>query len=650
MKVKGITIWEQYAEFIAIGIVAVVFVVYVVFQVSDDTNSVKIGSNTMSPGDVDEELKKKADSLNRRISSDAASPVEFEMPQPQSQRFLDAMSASVSPSYREVHPRPMIVVDAGSSVDMSGQSYIEPKVQATDLPVTMQFFDGLDDSAVSGVPELEDRFADRPYDTTWVTAAAVFDAAKVLEQYRSKGANGELPLREKWYNGRLDIVDVVVEREEMVDGRWANLRVVDAIPGQSSFREQIAGEVDSGTRDEIISKLAVPGTQSEIIRPSFLMTRNSDWVHPAMYSSKGDGANEVLVLKRRYSALMQQIDDTTEQIKQLGGGQSGGSGGPGGKPGGGGLGGSGGGLGGLGGSGGGGGGLGGSGGGLGGSGGGLGGLGGSGGGGGGGAATSSKREREMRLKRLERDLARFERQLDKASDRLQQLGVAVGDDGELDLGIESSQDEVWTWVHDMDIVAGHQYRYRFTIKVYNPFFAKKLSLIGEQHHLADDFAMESVTSEWSEPVRVDPFVRYFITRAVPSGYGAASGNLGLGSAEAEVFRFHDGRWHSRTFPVQPGDRIGGARIVEIESSEEPASDGMGEGGDDGTMLAGDVEIDFGTGLYVLEIIPNATLDPSKVRFGREAVVVLAPLDSSMGMGHVIRDPRGDGDEVKPTEG
>ena len=80
MKVKGITIWEQYAEFIAIGIVAVVFVVYVVFQVSDDTNSVKIGSNTMSPGDVDEELKKKADSLNRRISSDAASPVEFEMP------------------------------------------------------------------------------------------------------------------------------------------------------------------------------------------------------------------------------------------------------------------------------------------------------------------------------------------------------------------------------------------------------------------------------------------------------------------------------------------------------------------------------------------------------------------------------------------
>ncbi len=256
----------------------------------------------------------------------------------------------------------------------------------------------------------------------------------------------------------------------------------------------------------------------------------------------------------------------------------------------------------------------------------------------------------MRLKRLERDLARFERQLDKASDRLQQLGVAVGDDGELDLGIESSQDEVWTWVHDMDIVAGHQYRYRFTIKVYNPFFAKKLSLIGEQHHLADDFAMESVTSEWSEPVRVDPFVRYFITRAVPSGYGAASGNLGLGSAEAEVFRFHDGRWHSRTFPVQPGDRIGGARIVEIESSEEPASDGMGEGGDDGTMLAGDVEIDFGTGLYVLEIIPNATLDPSKVRFGREAVVVLAPLDSSMGMGHVIRDPRGDGDEVKPTEG
>ena len=663
MKVKGITIWEQYAEFIAIGVVAVVFIVYVVFQLSDGTNAIKIGSSTMTPGTVDAELQDKADALGRRISSDAAAPVDLEMPEPQSERFTAAMAASINPDARFISPRPIVVVDAGSSVDVSGQPYVEPSIHATERPMTMQFFDGLDDSTVQGYPELQERFSDRPFDTTWVTAAAVFNASKILEQYRSTGPGNELPLRDKWYNGRVDIIDVVVEREEQVDGAWTNLKVVDLIPGQASFREQVSGEVDAGTRDEIISQLAQPGAQESIIRPSFLLTRNSDWVHPAMYGGDGDGASEVLLLKRRYAALTNEIKVTKEQIQQLGGGKgSGGSGG--GKGPGGGIGGAGGGIGGSGGGiGGSGGGIGGAGGGIGGAGGGIGGAGGGiGGAGGGGGAGGSKRERELRVKRLERDLVRYERQLGTSVDRLKELGIEVDESGELDLEVASSMDEVWTWVHDMDIEPGHQYRYRFTIKVYNPFFAKKLSLISSQHHLADDFSIDSVTSEWSEPVRVEPFVRYYITRAVPSGYGAASGNLGLGHAEAEVFRFHDGRWHSRTFPVQPGDRIGGVRRVDLaEPSGDEGSDrdgpggtgggGEGEGGtDDGTMIAGEVDIDFGTGRYVLEIIPNATLDPSRVRFGREASVVLAPMDLTLGLGHETRDPRDDGDRAKPSGG
>ena len=70
----------------------------------------------------------------------------------------------------------------------------------------------------------------------------------------------------------------------------------------------------------------------------------------------------------------------------------------------------------------------------------------------------------------------------------------------------------------------------------------------------------------------------------------------------------------------------------------------------GTLLAGEVDIDFGTGQYVLEIIPNATLDPSRVRFGREAFVVLAPMDPSLGQGHEIRDPNQDMERSKPSGG
>ncbi|MCH2162879.1 MAG: hypothetical protein MK085_13545, partial [Phycisphaerales bacterium] len=335
-----------------------------------------------------------------------------------------------------------------------------------------------------------------------------------------------------------------------------------------------------------------------------------------------------------------------------GGGPGGGLGGAGG----GGLGGAGGG--GIGGGGVGGGGVGG--GGIGGGGIGGGGLGGAGGGvggsGRGGGASGSRRERELKLKSLERDLDRYERQLATTTNRLLELGVGVDEEGELDLDFASSLEEVWTWVHDMDIEPDHVYRYRFTIKVYNPFFAKKLSLIPSQHELAEDFMLDSITSDWSDPVRVEPFVRFFITRAVPSGYGAASGNLGLGQVEAEVFRFHDGQWHNQTFPLQPGDRIGGVRRVDLGSGDEEAGgDGsLGEGGagspDDGRIVQTEIDIDFGTGLYVLEIIPNADLDPGQVRFGREATVVLAPMDPSLDLGHENRDPRADGERAKPSGG
>ena len=66
------------------------------------------------------------------------------------------------------------------------------------------------------------------------------------------------------------------------------------------------------------------------------------------------------------------------------------------------------------------------------------------------------------------------------------------------------------------------------------------------------------------------------------------------------------------------------------------------------MISDEVDIDFGTGLYVLEILPNADLNPSQVKVGREATVVLAPLDPSLDLGLEIRDPRADGERAKPS--
>ena len=100
--------------------------------------------------------------------------------------------------------------------------------------------------------------------------------------------------------------------------------------------------------------------------------------------------------------------------------------------------------------------------------------------------------------------------------------------------------------------------------------------------------------------------------------------MGLGHAEFEVMRFHDGQWWTRRFPVQPGDQIGGVRNMTTSVAVEEDNGRPGRGGEEEEEEKDEgVDIDFATGRFVLDIIPNPNLDPSRVRFGREAEVVLA---------------------------
>ena len=518
-------------------------------------------------------------------------------------------------------PSPIVVIDTEQGAGVSSQAYVVPEVPPTQAPVARQFFDGIEPSVVEGMESLSNRFVSAPYDATWVTAAAVFDASEILEQYRTAGSNNELPLREKWYNGRVDIMDVIVDREELVDGEWSNASAVHLLPGQFSFRQRMIDDVDASDRDTMLGELVRPGVQESIIRPGFLATLNRDWVHPVMYESEGAGASSMVSLKTKYRSLFSEIKKTEDEIDSLGGNQpggSGGSGGPGGKPGSGGggpMGSGGGGPTGSGGSGGGG--PMGSGGGPMGSGGGSSGSGGSG---------MTQNQRSARLKKLSGLLKNMQKQLARVTSQLEDLGFTIGADGDTgELAIDAEVNDVWVWVHDLDVEPGHTYRYRFTIRVYNPFFAKKLSLIPEQQDLAESLTIDSDASDWSTPLKVNDFVDFDITRAVPAGYGASSGSMGLGHAEFEVMRFHDGQWWSRSFPVQPGDQIGGVRRMTATVGVEEDEGRPGRRGEEEGEKGEGVEIDFATGQFVLDIIPNANLDPSRVRFGREAVVVLAQI-------------------------
>ena len=156
-----------------------------------------------------------------------------------------------------------------------------------------------------------------------------------------------------------------------------------------------------------------------------------------------------------------------------------------------------------------------------------------------------------RIDRIKENITRLRQKIAVSQERLAALmpeedEVVAGDQDEI-AAVE--QDETMAWGHDLTVEPGRTYRYRFMIKVFNPFFGRKRSLVEDQQHLAESFTLSSAVSEWSEPIRVEPPLRVFITDASPPGNGRFGPTLG--KARAEVYRFYDGRQWMESFRVEP---------------------------------------------------------------------------------------------------
>jgi hypothetical protein len=176
---------------------------------------------------------------------------------------------------------------------------------------------------------------------------------------------------------------------------------------------------------------------------------------------------------------------------------------------------------------------------------------------------------------------------------------------------EPMPDVLWVWGHDLTIKPGRTYRYRCVVEVFNPLFAHKIDLMPEQQGLADQFTIASESSEWSPPVLAEPPLHVFITKANPAASAAGIGNVPLGSAIAEVFRFYNGQWWFEDFTVRPGDRVG---------QKEAARD-RGEGDQPAQT------IDFTTDWFVLDVVEDIAADKADTDLGRAALVVLQSLSA-----------------------
>jgi len=609
MKTKGITIWEKHAEKIVLGLVFVAAGAITAMQFIGEPNAVSTTSGDVSPSEIDGLLQARAEGLLAKLRDDAPAGVDLPFPKLGFDDLLAQRNLSLSPSAElpqfQIALAPSVVgVGLGKNLDLH-----VPSLKAPDQVAVGQYVDALVDGVVEQFPELQEYFEPGgPHDLIFATVRARFDLADLREQFRGKdGAADAATIPSSWYNNRPQhLVDVIVEREELQDGQWTDLRTIDPIPGQTSVREEIAGELYVALRVDVLGRLSMPRYQLEVIQPAFYPTKGEDWSIPQW--NEGDPADdgEVMIekLKRKLKQLYNDrerlvedfeaaggsLDDEEERDRPGGRGDGGRRAPPGGgkraPPG---------------------------------SGSGFGGDPGGDTARRGGRDGTSGKDNERLQKKLKRLIMRVDARIRSTRTELRALGIdpdAVEIVADPMAALEG--DEILVWGHDLTVKPGRTYRYRVTVSVYNPFFGKKRSLVKSQQSLAEVFTLNSQPSDWAPPVRIHPLRRVFITSATSGG-----GQHGFGRATAEVYLFHDGtQWMERFF-VQPGTAIGGVKKVQRP-----------DGGPT-------VEIDFTTSLFVLDIVDE--IQTGRDNRGRrdlirgQSRVLLRDLDDPRLM--EMRDPR-----------
>jgi hypothetical protein len=664
MKIKGITIWEQHLEKIVLLAAVLVFLGLAAMQFIGQPNAVVKAGRTIAPAEVDELLKESAESVLQRLAQEAAPPVELQSPKSATEYLRSRLSASTGPG-RELPPFQLALApDIGVHIGPTNARFIVPDVAPPARVTARGYHDAL-------VPEVIEQHKDalqplfpggQPYDLSYVSVFGRINLAEIRAEFARvpPAESGEKPIPAGWLGSdTARIVDVVWDREELVDGHWTGLTTLEPIPGQMSLRRQVSAVVDATARSQILDKLSRAETQTLVLQPPFYATKNSSWSPPPLDDAAAIRADppEVADLKRRLRRDQNERAQKVKELEELGGNLNdpdepvkppkGPGGGPGGGdgggapeepdgPGGGGSGGDGKGGGGKGGrdapTG-------------------PGGL----GDGGFRGRNSGDQDRvaernKAKVKSLKEQIQRLDRRIERLNADLARL---IGPDGAnaAQAAAPEQADQALTWAHDISVKPDRTYRYRATLRLYNPFFRKALNLVAEQQPLAEEFTLASKTSEWSEPITVEPMVNIFVTdaRAGSSSAPAAGGRISdaLGLATVEVYRFFDGRWWSAQFAVAPGDRIGG--VEEVKAPRPlPRGDEDGDGVEDVPPTL-PTAIDYGTEWFVVDIVAELEGAGASALGGRDAAARVLLQSLNGGGATVLRLPSSDRSDPRRQE-
>ncbi len=586
MKTKGMKPLEQHVEKLVLGVSLLALVGVAGWQLVHSPNEVKLGSQTVDPGEIAKVIGVKSNTVKALLDSDQASiTIPKDGLDPAADAFIARLDRGVAPSSRLARLSPAM----GSLLSSGGGSadswYHEPSLPSVALQPTIQLADTLEDAVVEQYPELKSLLASSsaPYDVLWTVPSAVLDLSAVRKEMSADDLGLSPPRKQIptiWYNSAFYIVDVEFHRQtERADGTWGDEVVVGHLPTVAfNYRAEIAKGADAGLRQSVFTQLSDPANQREVIQPAFLPTKVGAFSTGLMVAESGgesDGDKpEIRAAKKKLATAQANLAQTSQQLtdaggpleeapKKPGGGDSaGGGGGAGGRPGGG---------------------LGG------------GGLGGGMGGGKRGADGADPKDEAGKAKRiaLTKKQRREQALVDAGTETLTALDakatLAAPKSKFPDLAADPS---VLVWTHDISVVPGKTYRYSCSANFYNPFFARGAQLVAEQKANATPFILGSIESGWGEPIRVIPPVAFFFVDAAP-----AEGRLGVGQASVEIYRYRDGARRRERVTLQPGD------VISTSGSSN----------------------DFSTGYYIVDIVADPSVDRGASDRRGAAVVLVKEL-------------------------
>lgn len=551
MAARELKFFEKHSEKLFLALAAAGLLGVVAWQLGSPPAKVNVGTRTgvelprVYPTMQEESVRLKG-------KMDDPAPRLPELPKTDlAESFRQKLGAGVSPSaaWAYVPPAPKLPDASGGGLNPAAGAALTrlPTLPNLSKPVGHAFMQTIDAAEVKNTPGLAGLVpAAAPFDKAAVSVDAQIDGLALRQALESDpdGAGPLVPLQKNWWDG-LSVLAVELVRQELgANGEWGSEVVVPPMPGRFNLAEQLRAAIaDVASLNQLAQQAA--NNELDIVRPEFYrramlagVEAGDEWVAPSDAVEDLAGVNPELLkaqrrLKSRQSDIV-RLQKAIEQQKQLqrgnpapGGGRPGGGGG---RPGG------------------------------------PGGVGpGAGGpGGGGGPAVDPIQEginnRQRQLDQAIKDVEDLRKQIEKLGGKATKAPSAA----------EAAQvssllaQKVQLWAHDLTAARGKTYRYALRAKLNNPLFLKNTEVQPADVDQTKSATITLASDGWSEPVRVDDEVYYFVTSAEGPDVTRTTA-----IATADVFTFTWGYWRSGKVVMQPGDPI--AARVSVPDGEKIAA-------------------------------------------------------------------------------